>query len=260
MVSNILSLDQCYEGLNSLFCISRVQAEKTTAVAVACILLFGAQLALPMATVAHIAFSCSVITFISEKYLRTENEQNSWFNIHTVNVQAVVGQIAIMLTIQTIAGIVLTLLNIAPPQTVAQLIAQRDIRIIVLATLVAPLAEEIFFRGFVMERIEDSITLFNRHVYTIYPPCVVLDDQESHIRSQIRQSEICHLGQAIIFGAIHMRSSQTKWANAFIFGVTTWFGIVFSKVKECTGALIHPIIAHSIHNGSMVYRLVLFGH
>lgn len=247
------------DGLCSLFSLSRVQFEKVTGVAVASILLFGFQLSLSTAAVVKITCVCSVLTVLSEKSLRAEDEQKSWFDVYSINKDALKGQIVFMLIVQTIVGVALTLLNIAPPQTVAQLIAQRNMRLIAMAIVVAPIAEELFFRGFVMERIEDAVILFNRYVYPIYPKHGYLNEPEKHIRVAIRHSAICHLGQAMIFGAMHIRATQTKLANSVIFVATTLIGRILSSVKMKTGALMNPMIAHSIHNGSMVCRLLVFG-
>lgn len=236
--------DQCF-SLPAFFCLTRVQVEKVAGVAIGCIILFGFQMACSSTTVAKIAFSCSALTLLAEKCLRSENDQKSWFKFSSVDMEAVGKHLTAAFTVQIIAGIVFRVLNIQIFQAVAKLIAQRHMIIIILAIVAAPISEELVFRGFVMERIEDAATLCNRYICKIHPET---------------QKNIANFGQAILFGAVHINAMQSKLANMIIFAGAGLGGFIVGKVKTLNNSILQPMMHHSIHNGALVFRLVLFGH
>lgn len=146
---------------------------------------------------------------------------------------------------QLIWGVIFTALAVPPAQVIGKLIQSRNWHTIVLATLVAPITEEILFRGFLQERLEDTAYLFSRFIHPL---------------SDNVQNRISNFGQAIIFGYVHMHKAQTKLANTLIFALTGGIGLLMSSFKGRRDNLITPILAHSANNTSFCLRLLAFGH
>jgi membrane protease YdiL (CAAX protease family) len=221
--------------------------EKTMSVAIAIFAFSTLQWGIPLAGAGACALGCASVTFFSEIFIRPSSSptEGRWFDYKNVNFQKL-KSLGIQLCIKQIAvGIIFTALGVTPFQHVAKLIATRNIRIIFLATLVAPITEEILFRGFLKERIEDVLYFTHRYVCSI--------------KGETRDL-ISHLAQAVIFGAGHVTSAQTRLANTVIFAGTTLVGLVCSFIKDkYKDSLIPSISVHAMLNSSNVLRILVFG-
>lgn len=108
-------------------------------------------------------------------------------------------------------------------------VSENKLKRIPMATVIAPIVEEILFRGFFTEWLEVGCDLVARHIYAI---------------SKESQHHISNFAQAIVFGAGHM-ISKNKTENALIFAVTGILGVTqgqWKRVEE--GSLLFPIQQH----------------
>lgn len=150
-----------------------------------------------------------------------------------------------VLCVNLIAGAIFAYLNISIGQHVQELIKKKEPRILLIATITAPICEEILFRGFVKERMEDLCTIFSKTVKPL---------------SGLSVQVISNIGQAFIFGLAHRHKKQTDIANALIFCATTQIGFGLGCVKDYASTLVSPICLHATLNISVVSRLLIFGH
>lgn len=222
--------------------------EKTIAVGFAIFAFSTLQWGIPLAGAGAYALGCAGVTFFSEILIRPSSSptEKRWLDYTHVDFQELKSFGKILCIKQIAVGIILTAFGITPFQHVAKLIVAGNIRIILLATLVAPITEEILFRGFLKERTEDILYFTHRYFYPI---------------SSETQKLISNLVQAIIFGAVHMTSTQKRLANLVIFVATGAIGLLSSYVKDKNkGSLIPSISYHAMLNSSGVLRLLAFGH
>jgi membrane protease YdiL (CAAX protease family) len=157
---------------------------KTAAVAIAFFLwTIEMQLATPIC--AGIALSAAVVTVISYKILEHKDKAvSSWFSINSQDIE-VYKKHALNLAIIQISSIALEHLvgitfELQMPLSY----------VIVYACIWAPFVEEVICRGFFQEQIKNSLDLLDRKVIHI--------DERS-------KKEIALIGQAILFGALHVQ-------------------------------------------------------
>ena len=105
--------------------------------------------------------------------------------------------------------------------------------------LIAPIAEEIIFRGLLQEKVRDLQALLwgSESIYSK----VCIDFRVNF--------------QAVLFGLVHIHP-QNK-GNAIICSVLALAGQVLGYLKEKTGDLISPIGVHVAHNNSVVAAQLL---
>lgn len=222
---------------------------KTASVAIAAFVFMAVQMRSSIGKACAIAGTLSTLTWLSEHYLRQDpsypRSVSNWFHTQHVHSEDLIKFFCFTLCANLIAGIVLSLLNISIGQHVQELIKKRELRILIIACIVAPVCEEILFRGFLKERIEDACTLFSKSVRPLSDDSVM---------------QVSRLGQSLIFGYVHMNSMQTRKANAIIFLATALFGYGWGEIKEHASTLVIPICFHSAVNTSVTVRLLLLGH
>lgn len=109
-------------------------------------------------------------------------------------------------------------------------------------SVVAPVIEEFFFRGFLQDRICDLQTL-----------AFGAKAAASQIQTIIRV-----VLQAIAFGLAHYHPMQGAF-NIFIVCSTAIVGLMYGMMKEETGAITQSISLHSLVNTSVTTRIWMFG-
>lgn len=219
--------------------------EKTISVAIAGFALMHLQFRLEVYDAGIFAIGCAGLTFLSEKYIRHSFKEIKWFDSSLINFEKIKQVIHENMRVMIITGCISRFSKTPIIQEVARQIKKGNWIIICKATILAPIVEEIIFRGFLKERIEDVLYLISKHIYPI--------DTEV-------QSNIVNISQAIIFGSLHMNSKQTSEDNRIIFISTTLFGFVEGKIKDnYHGTLIPSICLHMINNTSATARLLIFG-
>lgn len=222
---------------------------KVATVALAAIAFFTIQQRQSLGTACAIAGTMSTLTGLSEYYLRQDpsfpRSASNWFNTQSLHGKELVVFFCGALCANLIAGIIFSFMNISIGQHVQELIKKRDLRILLIATVIAPFCEEILFRGFLKERIEDACALFSRFVKPLSDDFV---------------EQVSHLGQSLIFGYAHIHPMQTLRANILIFFNTSLIGFSLGSVKDYCSTLVSPICIHMTINTTVTARLLLFGH
>jgi membrane protease YdiL (CAAX protease family) len=219
------------------------QVQKVTLVAIACLMLFGLQLSYSWTFSIGVALACSVVTLVSETFIRKENPNNpNWMNAN-FDATRILYEMAHNLVLVPLGVGLLTAFGMTPLQGIAVQIMNGNLRIIFLATIIAPIAEEILFRGFLLERLEDLMTLTSQTICSI--PAIIKEFVP-----------LCL--QAVVFGAIHITGKQVieKGKRFFIFSVLSAFGFYISMYKRNDRSLLSPVAAHSTHNGGIVLGLL----
>jgi membrane protease YdiL (CAAX protease family) len=127
----------------------------------------------------------------------------------------------------------------APMQNVVVQLMNRNVRMIFLVTVSAPIAEEILFRGFLQERIEDVITLVGRVI------CPVSKAVKKYVSLFL---------QAVVFGLVHIPGKQVvetaKKIHVFIAITITGLWLGWRKNKD--KSLLSPIAIHASQNTGVV--------
>lgn len=99
---------------------------------------------------------------------------------------------------------------------------------------IAPVTEEISFRGFLQERAEDALQLFSSHIYLLNQKLI---------------KTIACIFQAAVFGYCHIINGQViKGAELFIAGMLAIDGYFWGCMKNETNSVIPSIFVHSLEN------------
>lgn len=219
--------------------------KKVLAVAIATLVLLGVQLGASIPFTLLATYFVTTLTHFSETNIRTEpHQQNDWFN--TEFDQSTVKIFSAFLILRPIViRIFCHALGIPlpgmPQEGVVKLIIEKPWRMIPMATIVAPIAEEILFRGFLLERFEDLTHLLNRHKI-----CLL---------SQKAQQEISNIAQAIIFGAVHLTAKIEEGMMIPVVFSLSFFGYIGGLLKRQDRTLISPVVIHSANNVSAVMHI-----
>lgn len=220
---------------------------KVASVAIATFVFFSFQLRFSLAFAGMMTATFISLTVLSEYFLRRNSSfptsGSNWFNSDHVSWKSLLKNFCFILSINLIAGFVFSLFNISIGQHVQDLIKKPNLRILLLATIVGPLCEEIIFRGFLKERLEDGCTLFSKFVKPLSDHSVEL---------------VSNVGQALIFGIGHMNDMQTRATNVFIFSATSLLGFTLGVFKDLQSSLISPICTHISINTAVTTRLLVF--
>lgn len=218
--------------------------KKVLAVALASILFFGVQFALSLPITFVVTLLISTMTYLAEKYIRTDPEQqNDWFNT-TFDKKELVFLSTLLILRPVILQVLFWSLGIPlpalPQEGIAQALLAQPWRMIPLATIIAPIAEEILFRGFLLEMFESAFSLLNRHTFVKL--------------SGSAQAFCSNAAQAVIFGVIHLnRKIKEAWKIPVVAGISL-FGYVSTLFKREDKTLITPIGLHSANNaGAVIY-------
>ncbi len=180
------------------------------------------------------------ITYLSETYLRKGRESNiRWLSTTKIHFKSTLTSIASTFFFSLLAG-----LTTNPSQVIAQQILTGDPWILFSVSVNAPICEEILFRGFLKERIEDISYLFGNHI------CDIPD----HI-----QSIFSSITQAAIFGYLHITDNQVLETGSklkVLIG-TMISGIIFSSEGSRNSSLLPAIGLHAANNSGLCFGLLL---
>lgn len=205
---------------------------------------FGAiQVGVSLPTAGICAIATAGLTYFTEKYYRETKSQNS---VWTMTPRCSSAELKEAYTDKFGQSMVIASF-IGPIQMVGYSALQIDVKMIAVASLVAPVAEEIVFRGVIDERCEDLLEWFGDHIYTL---------------SAERIQLIKRVGGAILFGSIHIMGAQTVenvWIKGVVFISTASLGYHLSYVKARTRSLVPSICLHSVNNMGNIVGLVKWG-
>lgn len=231
--------------------ITSAQSRKVIAVALACLVCFSVQWGMSWGRAVAISLGCAGSTLLSEVTLRNGASplNGDWFNGSDVEGRELFKCLIVWAAVVILVTVVLRRRNgeMDPAQAVAREILRGDIRTIGMATLIAPVTEEILFRGFMRERLEDILLLMNR--------CLP-------IASDGVCEKISLVAQALVFGAIHVVGNQVIRVGRKIpvFCMTALMGFRLGLCSEMFSgrrSLLPSIAVHSAHNTSLTIGLLI---
>lgn len=238
MTSSLVAIHNPIQYISS---ISSNTIKKTVYIGLASDCIFGSSIAVT-----------SMVANLAMSYLIPPAENNTWFNTKYAFKQLtckdmksfykmIAIRTAIMLILPAFFGInpfgaqhVMKFVSDALKTSNYQILLYWIAKICV----IAPVTEEIFFRGFIQEKISDiQVCLKGKQALTI-------------------QTDICNRVnlQAILFGLAHY--SPKNSCNVFIVLVTGLIGRFLGEVKENTKDLWAPIGMHASHNSGITASLI----
>lgn len=218
---------------------------KVASIALATLAFYTLQWRHSIASAGLIALTLSSVTWLSETYLRQASSfpttTPNWFNTKSFRGPDLLRLFTLIFCSHMILGLARN--PSSDKQYVQQLILKREPRILFLAVISAPICEEILFRGFLKERLEDACYLFSKFITPLSNETV---------------QWISNIGQAIIFGYGHMHEKQTRFINAAVFILTSLSGFLDGWTKYVESTLISPIAIHMMNNSSLTASLLFF--
>lgn len=223
---------------------------KTVAVAAATLVFISVQFSYSVSLGGCLALATSSLTILSEKFIRPLDinyKSTNWINTEIsdykkaeLKLEARFRLVLLPIVVACLYGFIFL-----PAQGVMLAIQSFHLRTIILAILVAPISEEILFRGFLQERIEDAALLANRYIIKINA-----EDAKA----------VAQLSQSIIFGAMHIVGNQVSSlaGNIYTFVITGILGFRLSWIKNNTnGSLLPSIGMHMAHNTGITTGSIL---
>lgn len=219
------------------------QVQKAAAVGLACILFFGVQWCCSWTLAAGIALACSAVTVLSEAFLRKDDRQNTSWTNRDFDRSNLTLQVAIRLTLLPLFVGLTTASGILPLQAVGTHILAGNKKIILLVAVIAPIVEEILFRGFLQERLEDLATLVDRHLCSL---------------TQRTKERFSTIAQSLLFGSVHITGEQVakQSSKVVVFCATSFLGYIFTAAKKEDRSLLSPIAIHSSQNTGVALGLI----
>lgn len=243
MITPVLYRESTSLGWPESFPLKSHQALKVAAVALACLSLFSIQLGFSLGVGISISLGCATVTLLSEKL---RGNTSDWFGVKDIDTRALSTEIALRFIVVPIwVGLAYSLIGL-PAQVVMQQLLSGNIRTIFLATVIAPIAEEILFRGFVQERAEDIANLVDRYIYPV---------------SFENQKIIGCAVQGLLFGAVHIIGAQvqaSRMVKAIFFLNLSWVGLYLGYIKSRDNSLLSPMALHSTQNSTITLGLLAF--
>ncbi len=219
------------------------QVQKATAVGLASILFFGMQWCYSWPLAAGIGLACSAVTVLSEAFLRQNDDMNTDWTNRDFDRKSALFSVALRLTLlPAIVGLA-TASGILPLQSVGAHILAGNKKIILLAALIGPIAEEILFRGFLQERMEDLANLADRHLSPL---------------PQAAKEWFAIVSQTVLFGSLHITGTQVvnQSKRFVVFCSTSFLGLILTLAKKEDKSLLSPIAIHSAQNSGIVLGLL----
>jgi membrane protease YdiL (CAAX protease family) len=217
------------------FSIEPREAKKIGAVTLCSFALFGLN-----STGAVAALALGGVTLISERTVR--EEKTDWFDTKSIefiplakafiwtSLQRIVLAVACV-AILVFGGFAVPASN--PQVAIEAMRIANPLQFIFTAVVVAPITEEILFRGFLQERLEDLSQ------FVLFP------------FSKETREKVCNVAQAVLFGYVHIIGGQVSEAGKWIvMTLTTHVGYVLGKLKLEKKSLLAPMGMHATYNGA----------
>lgn len=199
------------------------QKKKVMAVALASLALFVLQLGLSLSLALGLSALITLLTHLKPR------PDNDWFNTQFDHKK--IGFLATFLILRPfIIQIFFWALGIPLPpiaqEGIAKMILSEPWKMVALASVVAPFSEEILFRGFLLERLED-------------------------LHLSARASDIA---QSLIFGVVHLNKAIESGMEILVMLMLSFMGHLFARFKQEENTLIAPMAIHSANNlGACIY-------
>lgn len=213
--------------------------KKTILVALAAIVFFGVQMGLCLASTIALTTLMGMATYLSEVHLRKNKpNQIDWLNQNfDWKKEALIALIFFSVRPFLMVFLVVALnlkLPLPPQKHLLDLLRANPLKMFMLGGVIAPIAEEILFRGFLLERLEDAVHLLKR-----FTPIRLADSKAA-------------VAQAIFFGVIHVKKAMETADRVSTAIVISLMGFLFAKVKKSDRTLISPTALHAANNLSVI--------
>ncbi len=198
-----------------------------------------------------VGLTCAVANIVLAK-LAQSNSETTWIPLNEKTVEEIkipwIEDGEVFATIQIIYGIFFSIFQISVNQVAIQWMRLSTTTIWEIsyvfsyACILAPIIEEIVFRGFLQEKIKDIQVL-----------CFGKEAANSFINKIVRIAL-----QALAFGLVHYHALQGLF-NIVVVIMTGLIGFSSGFLKEETNALGASISYHSLINTGVFGRVLVFG-
>jgi membrane protease YdiL (CAAX protease family) len=217
----------------------KVHSPCTTKIALVALSCFGfltLQFSFPYVLAAKISVSCATVCFACDViFPKKSSEDLLWLNTTHMTISSW----ALGFFSHQMLNIMKTILLFGsngsiPIQEVSKKILNYDPKLLVISLIIAPICEELLFRGFLVERLYDLM-----HVASIIIP---LTDEV--------QKKIAHVVQAALFGLMHILFGQVQEFKyrVIVFCDTMFLSLVSQEMKSSTKSLVPSICYHALAN------------
>jgi len=213
-------------------------AAKTVVIGLSALIIFGSQVAI-----------CAVVANVALSLVSRQASASDWFSwdsmVHHLRVG--VGSFPMVVASNIVMGLLVWSRGPVINQVAISLLRKsldsfrNFFRVFLHITLFAPVVEEIFFRGFLQEKIRDiQLLFFGKHADSLLNKIVRI------------------FLQAAVFGWCHFDREQ-EGHNVFIVLGTMCSGVFFGQYKEEVNSLWASIGLHWLLNTAVSIRVLLFG-
>jgi membrane protease YdiL (CAAX protease family) len=117
---------------------------------------------------------------------------------------------------------------------------------------IAPLFEELFFRGFFLPMLCTACDWVNEKIQRTIPP---LPDENGHPRWSLSAMLVAALFTSFAFAAIHLAQTGYSWGS---FALLLCVSLVLSAVRLLTRSLAASVFVHALYN-FLLFALMLAG-
>jgi hypothetical protein len=220
------------------------QIQKVGAVALATLSFLYLHWQASLSSAARAALVFSSVTLLSEIGWRTQDTKScDWFSYSQLETKRIVQRIAKrLLMIPLLVGVTLALGILPLPSAIGAILAGNS-NVFFLSTVITPIAEEILFRGFLHERIED-LTLLASHWMT----------RETRMKVNTAITALV-CATFLVAG----KPNTKLFVKAFTFGRATFSAWRSVKTKQKDQSLLSPMINNSTKNiGKILGAALIF--
>lgn len=216
------------------------QAKKIAAVAVASLIFFHVQWGLSLKSSIALTLLCCTLTHLSKRYLSHHTEIN-WFNTEFRKKALVFWSVVFLLQPLFWHILFLPTVRSRKAQHPPVLMDFPPLKLFIVpsikSVIVGPIIEEILCRGWLLERLEETVFLISRHIVQV---------------PKQKQAKIANSIQALIFALGHWNNNNFR----FFLLPKLATGYLLARMKNQHETLIISMVAHSMLNFSVITQAI----